>query len=212
MTLKNTSEVKPTTIHADTQGQSYPVFAIAHLLGIDLMPRIRNWKDLLFFRPSRTAQYEHIDALFGEAGRNVIDWRLIETHFRDLMRVIVSIREGAISSVLLLRRLRSGSRRNATYTAFREVGKVIRTVQLLRYLSDAPLRARDIADVVRELQAEGRPVDPLGLAQVSPYLTEHIKRFGEYSIHELGITPDDYDARLDVDFSVLGDDDKAAAA
>ncbi|MER6610742.1 Tn3 family transposase [Streptomyces sp. NPDC000927] len=126
MTLKNTSEVKPTTIHADAQGQSYPVFAIAHLLGIDLMPRIRNWKDLLFFRPSRTAQYEHIDALFGEAGRNVIDWRLIETHFRDLMRVIVSIREGAISSVLLLRRLRSGSRRNATYTAFREVGKVIR--------------------------------------------------------------------------------------
>lgn len=60
----------------------------------------------------------------------------------------------------------------------------------------------DIANVVRELQAEGRPVDPLDLAQVSPYLTEHIKRFGEYSNHELGITPDDYDARLDVDFSM----------
>ncbi len=29
--LKNTSEVRPTTVHADTQGQSYPVFAIAHL-------------------------------------------------------------------------------------------------------------------------------------------------------------------------------------
>ncbi|WP_331720547.1 Tn3 family transposase (plasmid) [Streptomyces sp. NBC_00161] len=263
--LKNTSDVKPTTIHADTQGQSYPVFAIAHLLGIDLMPRIRNWKDLLFFRPSRTAAYEHIDALFGEPGRNVIDWALIETHFRDLMRVIVSIREGAISSVLLLRRLRSGSRRNATYTAFREVGKVIRTVQLLRYLSDAPLRARvtaatnkveafngfsdwvrfgqhgtvaandpveqekdvkftsllanlvifhntlDIADVVRELQAEGRLVDPLDLAQVSPYLTQHIKRFGKYSTHELGLTPDAYDAHLDVDFSVLGNDAATAA-
>ncbi|MGW1991352.1 Tn3 family transposase [Embleya sp. NPDC001921] len=264
--LKNTSEVRPTTVHADTQGQSYPVFAVAHLLGIDLMPRIRNWKDLIFFRPSRTAVYEHIDALFGEAGRNVVDWRLIETHFRDLTRVIVSIREGAVSSALLLRRLRSGSRRNATYTAFREVGKVIRTVQLLRYLSDAPLRARvtaatnkveafngfsdwvrfgqhgtvaandpveqekdvkftsllanlvifhntlDIADAVRELQAEGRPVDPLDLAQISPYLTEHIKRFGEYSTHELGITPDDYDARLDVDFSTLGHDGKAAVA
>ncbi|MCM2392268.1 hypothetical protein [Streptomyces albipurpureus] len=30
--------------------------------------------------------------------------------------------------------------------------------------------------------------------------------------HEIGITPDDYEARLDVDFSVLGDDEKAAAA
>lgn len=78
-----------TTIHADTQGQSHPVFAIAHLLGIYLMPCIRNWKDLLFFRPPRTAAYEHVDASLGEAGRNVIDWRLIETHFRDLMRVIV---------------------------------------------------------------------------------------------------------------------------
>ncbi|MFD7925734.1 Tn3 family transposase [Streptomyces sp. NPDC059742] len=38
--------------------------------------------------------------------------------------------------------LRSGSRKNATYAAFREVGRVIRTVQLLRYLSDAPLRRR----------------------------------------------------------------------
>ncbi|MGW6202447.1 Tn3 family transposase [Streptomyces sp. NPDC055089] len=37
---------------------------------------------------------------------------------------------------------RAGSRKNATYTAFREVGRVIRTVQLLRYLSDAPLRRR----------------------------------------------------------------------
>ncbi|WP_371773114.1 hypothetical protein [Streptomyces sp. NBC_01438] len=91
------------------------------------------------------------------------------------------------------------------------------------YLADE-LRTGDVAvlgseeyadwseQLVRELQAEGRPVDPLDLAQVSPYLTEHIKRFGEYSTHELGITPDDYDARLDVDFSVLGDDDKAAAA
>ncbi|WP_375295971.1 Tn3 family transposase [Saccharothrix sp.] len=33
-----------------------------------------------------------------------------------------------------------GSDKNATYTAFREVGRVIRTVQLLRFLTDAPLR------------------------------------------------------------------------
>ncbi|MFF4389913.1 Tn3 family transposase [Streptomyces sp. NPDC001552] len=38
--------------------------------------------------------------------------------------------------------LRSGSRKNATYAAFREVGRVTRTVQLLRYLSDAPPRRR----------------------------------------------------------------------
>ncbi|MFC8833316.1 Tn3 family transposase [Streptomyces griseoincarnatus] len=258
--LKNTSEVKPTTVHADTQGQSFPVFALAHLLGFDLMPRIRNWKDLTFYRPTKRTEYVHIDALFGEPGRNVIDFDLIESQFRHLMRVAISVREGAISSTLLLRRLRAGSRKNATYTAFREVGRVIRTVQLLRYLSDAPLRRRvtaatnkveafngfsqwigfghggvitdndpveqektakfnalltnavifhnalDIAEIVRQLQEGGHVIDPEDLAHISPYLTEDIRRFGEYSTHELGIQPEAYDPHLDVDFSPLRGD------
>jgi TnpA family transposase len=44
--LKNESDIQPDVLHADTQGQSEPVFTLAHLLGIELMPRIRNWKDL----------------------------------------------------------------------------------------------------------------------------------------------------------------------
>ena len=49
--LKNKSEIQPDTLHADTQGQSTTVFGLAHLLGINLMPRIRNWKDLTLYRP-----------------------------------------------------------------------------------------------------------------------------------------------------------------
>ncbi|MEV5779085.1 transposase [Streptomyces antimycoticus] len=140
--LKNTSEVKPSTVHADTQGQSQPVFALAHLLGFDLMPRIRNWKGLTFYRPSKPHRVRaHRRAVRG-AWQRTIDWDLTESQFRDLVRVAISVREGAISSSTLLKRLHSGSRKNATYTAFRQVGRVIRTVQLLRYLSDAPLRRR----------------------------------------------------------------------
>lgn len=36
--LKNDSDVQPDTIHADTQGQSLPVFGLAALLGFDLLP------------------------------------------------------------------------------------------------------------------------------------------------------------------------------
>jgi TnpA family transposase len=32
---------------------NWMVFAFTHLLGIQLMPRIRNWKDLHFYRPER---------------------------------------------------------------------------------------------------------------------------------------------------------------
>ncbi|MFI1030081.1 Tn3 family transposase [Streptomyces sp. NPDC020951] len=52
--------------------------------------------------------------------------------------------------------MRSGSRKNATYAAFREVGRVIRTVQLLRYLSDAPLRRR-VTAATNKVDRPGRP-------------------------------------------------------
>ena len=47
--LANTSDIQPEIVHGDTQAQSYPVFGLAHMLGIQLMPRIRNIKDLTFF-------------------------------------------------------------------------------------------------------------------------------------------------------------------
>jgi TnpA family transposase len=45
-----------------------------------------------------------------------------------------------VSSVTLLRRLGNHSHKNRLYRAFREMGRVIRTVTLLRYLSYPGLR------------------------------------------------------------------------
>lgn len=230
--LKNAAEIQPETIHADTQGQSAPVFALAHLLGINLMPRIRNWKDLVFYRPAKETTYQHIDSLFTE----VVDWKLIETHWRDLMQVALSIRAGKISSVTLLRKLGHESRKNRLYQAFRELGRVVRTIFLLQYLSDPGLRKQitemtnkveayngfaqwiffggegiiaendpeeqekiikyndlvanavifqnvvDVSRILRALIAEGYPVKREDVAALSPYLTRHIKRFGDYFI------------------------------
>lgn len=71
--------------------------------------------------------------------------------------------------------------------------------------------ALDIAEIVRQLLQEGWEIDPEDLAHISPYLTEHIKRFGEYSTHELGIQPEAYDSKLDVDFTQLRDQDPTAS-
>ncbi|MFE5192016.1 Tn3 family transposase [Streptomyces sp. NPDC056628] len=72
--------------------------------------------------------------------------------------------------------------------------------------------ALDIAEIVRQLLDEGWEIDPEDLAHISPYLTEHINRFGEYSTHELGIQPDAYDPKLDVDFTPLREQDLTAAS
>jgi TnpA family transposase len=64
--LSNVSDIQPDTIHADTQGASLPVFGLAALLGFDLLPRIRNWHDLNFYRPDAKVRYKHIDSLFDD--------------------------------------------------------------------------------------------------------------------------------------------------
>jgi TnpA family transposase len=228
--LKNSSLIQPKTLHADTQGQSTPVFALSHLLGIKLMPRIRNWKDLTFYRPDKNTTYQHIDSLFSDS----INWKLIETHWQDLFRVVLSISTGKISSSVLLRKLGNYSRKNRLYKAFRELGRVVRTVFLLEYISDAKLRRQiqaatnkvesyngfskwfcfggegiianndpeeqekiikyntlvanavifqntvDLTEIIQKLKREGYLIDPEDIKAISPYLTEHIKRFGDY--------------------------------
>lgn len=63
--------------------------------------------------------------------------------------------------------------------------------------------ALDIAEIVRQLLKERWEIDPGDLAHISPYLTEHINRFGEYSTHEVGSQPEAYDPKPDVDFTPL---------
>ncbi|MDQ2843511.1 MAG: Tn3 family transposase [Acidobacteriota bacterium] len=133
---ENESDVRPDTIHADTQGQSTAIFGLAYLLGIQLMPRIRNWKDQHLFRPSPASRYEHIDELFTAQ----VDWVLIETMAPDMLRVAVSIQTGTMLPSDILRRLASASRKNKLYFALRELGRVVRTMFLLRYASDLELR------------------------------------------------------------------------
>ncbi|RXD63399.1 Tn3 family transposase, partial [Xanthomonas perforans] len=68
------------------------------------------------------------------------DWGLIETHLHDMLRVTVSIKLGKITASTILRRLGTYSRKNKLYFAFRELGKVIRTLFLLRYIDDVDMR------------------------------------------------------------------------
>ncbi len=135
--LKNNSDIQPDTVHGDTHAQSTVVFGLAYLLGIRLMPRIRNIKDLTFFRPDKTSRYQYIDPLFSES----IQWELIERHLPDMLRVVLSIKLGKIAPSTILRRLGADSRKNKLYFAFRELGRVIRTLFLLDYIHDADLRS-----------------------------------------------------------------------
>ena len=227
--LNNKSDIQPDTIHGDTQAQSATVFALAYLLGIRLMPRIRNWKDLKLYRPTRSAKYQSIDSLFS----GVVNWDLIETYLPDMLRVALSVKEGKIRAATILRKLGSHSSKNKLYQAFHELGCVVRSGFILQYIDDIDLRATiqaatnkseafnrfakwlsfggsvlttnnreeqrklirynhlvanslifhnvfAISRVLQQLVLEGYVIEPAAIADLSPYWTHHVNRFGTY--------------------------------
>ena len=54
--------------------------------------------------------------------------------------MVLSIQAGEVLPSMLLRRLGVHNRKNRLYRAFRELGRVVRTLFLLRYISENELR------------------------------------------------------------------------
>ena len=237
--LKNKSVLQPDTVHADTQGQSEVVFGLSYLLGIQLMPRMRNWNKVQMYRPDRNVRYDHIDVWF----KRHVNWDLILKHWQDLMQVVLSIHKGKVLPSWLLQKLSTDNPKNTLFLAFRELGRVIRTLFLLEYASDPALRVQiqsatnkieaynlfsqwiffggdgiirsrdpvefekrikykdlianaimlhnvvDMTNVLHDMVQEGFKVTQGVVATFSPYMTKHIKRFGEYVLDMSSIPP-----------------------
>jgi hypothetical protein len=63
-------------------------------------------------------------------------------HLADMLRIVLSIQEGRVSPSTILRRLGTHSRKNKLYFAFQELGKVVRSAYLLKYIRDPDLRRK----------------------------------------------------------------------
>lgn len=133
--VENDNDVK--RIYGDSWAQSEVLFALSYLMGIAIMPRIKHLKHLKFYKANPHDHYEHIQEIFTDSN---IDWDLIKTHFHDMLRVVMSIQSGKIKPSTILRKLCSKSRKNKLYFAFRELGRVRRTIFLLNYINDPQMR------------------------------------------------------------------------
>jgi len=139
--FENTEEIRPHIIHGDTHAQNEVIFGFSYLLAISLMPRIRSFKHLKFYKPANlgTDNYHHIQEIFTSSEPA---WGLIEIHYHDMLRVVMSIRSGKIKASTILKKLCSRSRKNKLHSAFRELGRVVRTIFLLEYISNLELRRK----------------------------------------------------------------------
>ena len=61
--LHDEGDFNPDTLHTDTQTQSTSVFGLVYLLGIKLMLRISNIKDITLYKPSKLTKFSNLSPL-----------------------------------------------------------------------------------------------------------------------------------------------------
>ncbi|WP_153062184.1 Tn3 family transposase, partial [Escherichia coli] len=71
---------------------------------------------------------------------DTVDWEVIQENWQELMQVAISIKAGRIASPTLLRKLSNEGRHNRLFAAARELGRVLRTVYLLKWISSKQMR------------------------------------------------------------------------
>lgn len=131
--------------HTDGGGVSDHVFALAALLGFRFAPRIPNLDDrrLYTFDAASARRWPVLAPFIG--GRVDID--LIRRHWDDVLRLATSVRTGAVSASLMLKRLGSYPRQNGLALALREIGRVERTLFTLDWLEIPALRRQATAEL-----------------------------------------------------------------
>jgi TnpA family transposase len=115
---KNESNLKATGVYSDTHGQSAVLFAVAELFDVELLARIRHWRSLTLYRPDLKVNLTYTGHLYG----GTIDWDLIESQWKEYLRVALAIQSGRVAPSWVLTRLNSYSRRNKSIGRFANWG------------------------------------------------------------------------------------------
>jgi TnpA family transposase len=135
--LRHCTEMDVDKQFVDTHGQNAVAFAFCHLLGFDLMPRL---KDINHQKLHRAFAGQSLPNLEGMMSAKPIDWDLIEEQFDTIVKHAVALKLKITDAESLLRRFTRKNAQHPAYKAFAELGRAIKTIFLCRYLASEELR------------------------------------------------------------------------
>ena len=137
--LLENNTVLPIKEHTtDTHGYSEIIFALCYLLGFYFMPRIRELKDQQLYRVDRESDYGVFTPLLSKTA----DLNIIQEQWEELLRVGISLKQRTAPAHVIVQRLISSFPADRLSKAFTNLGRILKTQYILRYLSDATLREK----------------------------------------------------------------------
>lgn len=136
--LNNDTDLNIEEHYTDTAGYTDQVFALTYLLGFRFAPRIRDLSGVKLFTLNKCDKFSSLDGIL----KGKINEKIIKDNYDEVLRLASSIKEGTVTSSLIISKLASYSRQNSLAVALREMGKIEKTIFILDYISSEELRRK----------------------------------------------------------------------
>lgn len=124
--------------YVDSHGQSEVGFAFCHLLGFQLLPRLKAIHRQKLYRPL-TGEPDAYSNLRPVLSRS-INWDLICQQYDQMVKYATALRLGTAQTETILHRFTRNNLQHPTYRALAELGKALKTIFLYQYLQFEALR------------------------------------------------------------------------
>ncbi|CAE6869060.1 Tn3 family transposase ISNpu13 [Paraburkholderia aspalathi] len=136
--LRHESDMEIQNHYTDSHGQSEVGFAFCHLLGFELLPRLKAIASQKLYLPTAGsgADYANLEPVLTRP----INWTLIQQQYDEMIKYATALHLGTAEAEAILRRFQRSNRQHPTYQALAELGKAIKTIFLCRYLDSEALR------------------------------------------------------------------------
>jgi TnpA family transposase len=121
---------------SDTHGFTEHLFGLCTLLGIAFMPRLKDLPDQVLSRVDRITDYGPLQPLL----RNVIDIDIIIEQWDQLVRLVASLKDRTAPAHVVMQRLANAPAADRLASALIQLGRLIKTIHILRYTHEEPLR------------------------------------------------------------------------
>lgn len=132
--LENKTNLSPEYHSTDTHGFTEHIFALCYLLGFGFHPRLKDLTEQRLYRIKNHNSYENIDGLFASS----INLEDIRKHWDEIVRITHALKSGLAPAHIIIQKL--ANRTDSVSKAIKSLGRVVKTIYILRYISDKDLR------------------------------------------------------------------------
>ena len=134
--LNNESTLAVREHTSDTHGYTEHLFGLCALLGIAFMPRLKDLPDQVLSRIDRNTDYGPLQPLL----RGIIDLDIIIEQWDQLVRLVASLKDRMAPADVIMQRLANAPAADRLAAALSQLGRLVKTIHILRYIHDEKLR------------------------------------------------------------------------